>query len=203
MNIVSLGHNCSIAAELKRLGVWNNKYAFDTMNSVCLEKVCDLLLGGEDWFKDYSIDSKPTRSKDWRIDCLRYKTISVHDVSFDLNKQEVITNLIDKKQKDLQELKNVIKNNREHIILIRSNIKDTKKEEIVYLYETIIKLRGTNFSLYVFQNKDYSFDLKGLNYFKMKPPSWSNYEEIWQRDDNWFRAIKSIVFNVEEKVKFL
>jgi hypothetical protein len=198
MDIISLGHNCSVAAMMSKAGlVITNKSAFGNMFSSDLKKFNDFIAAnGSGFFELKNIE----RLNEWEKVPVSYtfrdnKTgiVSVHDCPLIMGKNEAIAHMLKKKKPLIEDFFEIIKNS-EELLLIRSNVKTTELEESVRLHDVISDMRsGKKFSLCVFQNRpfaDKEWGIESLEFYRSTTPS--HETNRWLYSDSWIFGVRSM-----------
>lgn len=191
MKYISFGYNCSIAAYLRKTNLIKIDSCFDNLITRKLSKITNLIKynNNQNWFIDASLKEDRKR---WHVMCNNFETFSIHDVPIQVKKEEVISYLNELKKNQLNEIIEIIKKEKEKIIILRSNESSTKLEEIFDFYNEIKKIRKNKFLLCVFQeNMHHKYDTKYMKMFNIKLPVYN--DKFWIYDQDWIFIFKSFL----------
>ncbi len=195
-NIISLGHDCQIAAELKRNGHEVNN-AISDMSSMTIGGVNHLLRSR---FVDFFARDKLCILGNMTIASGKkvigfndsfnrlYSSIPINKIPVDKSIYECIDFWLVEKRSQIEELYGLL-NNEPYVQILRSNINQEKLEEIVELRDTVAKIRnGLDFDLYVFQDSKFMNNIWGvpnLHTFEMQHwiwnDKWIGESDIWKK----------------------
>jgi hypothetical protein len=209
MEIIGLGYNCSIASTLRRLGLMREKNVFDNMATRSLEKLSLFLAtqGSEKWFLPKNVewfDHKST--EEWlgglniaKLSChaivdTKWDIMSGHDVSLKVNREEALQLFVDRKKSLMNNFFQLMKHP-DKIIMVRSNLPETRLEEVILLHDVIADLREDRpFSVCVFQDAPFAeknYGIQTLELYRTKAPSYRATYKTWNYPPEWRIAFQA------------
>ena len=221
MEIVGIGHNCSVVSTLKTLGLMSKeKFVFDNMGTKDLAKFSRfLMLKGTGWFLRENVEWLDHKStSEWlgglniaKFSCHaivdnKWDIMSGHDVSIKLNKEDALQQLIGRKESLMERFFKLMKK-QDKLLIIRSNNVETKLEEIIFLHDVISELRENRpFSLCVFQNvafADKNYGIESLELYRTREPFYKKEQKKWVSYPEWKIAFATFAARHNLQIKLL
>ena len=192
MEIFSLGHNCSIAAMLRKAGLLKQINPFDNFATSNLRLFVNLFLSqGSGFFATENIEWIGSHKTRYKIRDNKNGIISIHGLPLYLDRDDALDLLVSTTQPRMERFFKVLRED-DKVLLLRSNRKNTTLEETVYLYDTISEIRGgKEFSLCVFQDRpfaDKEWGLKGLEFYRATSPTYESNH--WVYPEDWIVSVK-------------
>lgn len=207
MRVVSLGHNCAIAAYLHHHRAMRSEVMvdlFDNMFTYDPAQLASLLLSsGGQLFENYEKLDLRWNTWSWSIKCKAFGVESVHDISLQHSEEEMIELLQSQKRAGLIGIKETIKDAKS-LLLLRSNLNGTKPEDTIFLCDAIKTIRGKPFKMFVFQEDDHSIlnSIPEISYYRFRRAS-NEGGAGWHFTQEWDILSKDLFRTIYKNPLFL